>query len=954
MWLRRSQFFAAAFLLVGLMVAAPVLAQSDLAVQPTSDVVTGGSIAVPLRLDPGLNIDSISFTIQFDPAVLQATSAFTTEYTADFALITDFITTDRVQISMTSGLPLVGNGEILWVVFNAVGTAGSTSALTLTAVSLNGGMVGATTTDGQIDVVAGSAGVSVPDDALGSPGMNVFVDLDAASVNGWNDGLFELRFDPRMLQALAVSTTGLTSSFTLGFDVSTPGVLTADLGGGAGGPTAGSFLQVLFRVTGDPGDVTPLRWMQASANSSPLPIDDGLFTICADADGDGIPVCDGDCDDSNADVYPGAPEICDLLDNQCSGDPGFGMVDEGFDIDGDTFSSCGGDCDDGNAAINPLATEICDGIDDNCDGVADEGFADMDADGIADCVDCAPADPDNPRQPPVGDSLRVDKNGSSVEISWDDQGLSAPFRLYRGFHKPGTPFVYNTNCLGDALAASDAIDDLDPLPGTVFFYRVSRGTCDESSLGTDGDGAEVPNTDACPGDGGDADGDGTIEAIDTCPGLADPTQLDSDGDTHGDACDNCPMLFNRQQENLDGDGLGDACDPDDDQDGVNDDVDNCMRLVNADQADGDMDGVGDACDNCPVRANPDQLDLDGDGIGDACSGPVPAVSPLAVSYGDVEQGEFLDRIVTLTNVGNQTLTLNAVTLVGGSDPAFSLSTTPLLPTALPPGASTQATVRFTPTLLATVMGTLRMGFTDPSLLPVDVALDGTGIEPLLAIAVVVTPAVVMRPVSECTQLTATAELAGPTFVDVTSVVNWSSDDPSVASVNASGLVELLDEGVAVITAMSGAVMGQATITAQPLGNLRIAPFCGQLTPGQTFDAEITVDTDTTPLGAYTLRIVYDPAVLKITTIVGGNEPLFAAAPSVDPADLMSGDTRIAAYQSGSLQVPTGAISIATVTFEVVGAAGSASSIELIAETLAATDLSDISWTHVPVNVEVAP
>jgi formylglycine-generating enzyme required for sulfatase activity len=37
----------------------------------------------------------------------------------------------------------------------------------------------------------------------------------------------------------------------------------------------------------------------------------------------------GDCDDSNPDIFPGAPELCDGVDNQCPGEPGYGDVDEG-------------------------------------------------------------------------------------------------------------------------------------------------------------------------------------------------------------------------------------------------------------------------------------------------------------------------------------------------------------------------------------------------------------------------------------------------------------------------------------------------------------------------------------------------------------------------------------------------------------------------------------------------
>jgi hypothetical protein len=51
-----------------------------------------------------------------------------------------------------------------------------------------------------------------------------------------------------------------------------------------------------------------------------------------DADGDSYidKTCGGeDCDDSLAGVYPGAPEICDGIDNQCPGYPGYDEIEEG-------------------------------------------------------------------------------------------------------------------------------------------------------------------------------------------------------------------------------------------------------------------------------------------------------------------------------------------------------------------------------------------------------------------------------------------------------------------------------------------------------------------------------------------------------------------------------------------------------------------------------------------------
>jgi hypothetical protein len=292
-----------------------------------------------------------------------------------------------------------------------------------------------------------------------------------------------------------------------------------------------------------------------------------------DDDNDGSPDTE-DCAPTISTISPFGFEVCDGIDNNCSGE-----IDEGYpDSDNDTVADCldtdddndgvldgqdncpvvantdqansdtdllGNACDadddnDGdldfsdcaptNPAINSNAVEVCDGLDNNCKNGVDEGFPDTDGDGVADCVD-------------------NDSDGDGVLDASDNCPLIANPSQSNG----------DTDLLGDACDDDDDNDgdpdntDCEPLDASINSKAAEicdgidnncLGGADEGFVNSDGDSFAD-----CIDDDDDNDGDPDVSDCDPTNPTVSNLATEVCGNGIDDDCNELTNCFTAQKGN---------------------------------------------------------------------------------------------------------------------------------------------------------------------------------------------------------------------------------------------------------------------------------------------------------------------------------------------------------------------------------------------------------------------
>ena len=296
---------------------------------------------------------------------------------------------------------------------------------------------------------------------------------------------------------------------------------------------------------------------------SPVPVE-----VLTDSDGDGFysePGPDQDCDDENPDIFPGAEEICDYVDNNCDGSvdelgltlwfpdvdgDGYGVEAGGQDdcSPGEGWSPTPGDCQDSDAAINPDADEVCDGMDNDCDGSIDidaidalTWYEDVDQDGYG-----APETESLACEPPT-------ENSTAESGDCDD---TTPL-VFPG----GEEFCdgLDNDCDGEIdVGASDATAYYSDLDGDEYGAGEPWMLCEQAE-GTVLDNSDCDDTSdvTFPGVAVNEDSKDCMEDADG-DGYGD--LLPSDGVTPGSDCNDADAAINPSALEVEVDGVDGNCD----------------------------------------------------------------------------------------------------------------------------------------------------------------------------------------------------------------------------------------------------------------------------------------------------------------------------------------------------------------------------------------------------------
>ncbi len=460
----------------------------------------GSRVMVPVTVDPVSGALAMDLAFTFDPAVLRAVEVQKSSLTAEMSLTYNLAMPGKVDISLFGPDPLSGGGAVAWVVFEAIGATGSSTALHWIEHRINEDEIPTTADDGSVSVTAGQVSLSLPKDVVGVPGGHVVVPVTSTPRAGIGIDL-TVRFDAAVLQVAGVTkATGIPTGFVLNYSTATPGEVRISLFGTVSLTGSGPIVNIDFLVLGSIGDSSALDLARGMIDEGSIAtcLSDGLLGVCATNCSDGN-ACNGSEICSAGECVPGSPPACDD-GNVCTTDscnPATGCVYANNTAPCDDGNACttndtcsGGSCQ-GGAAVVCSDGNVC--TDDSCNPATGCVYTNN----TAPCNDgnaCTTSDTCSGGTCTGGTAL-VCNDGN---VCTDDSCNPATGCVYTNNAAPcsdGNPCTTGDTCSGGTCVGGAALvcndgnvctdDSCSPATGCV--YTNNAAPCEDGSTCTTGD-----------------------------------------------------------------------------------------------------------------------------------------------------------------------------------------------------------------------------------------------------------------------------------------------------------------------------------------------------------------------------------------------------------------------------------------------------------------------------------
>jgi PKD repeat protein len=195
---------------------------------PDATVLSGEQVTFPLSLDlPEGEVEGVDLTITYDPSIASLVQVTKGGLTTDWNLVTNTGTPGEIRVALAGAEPIQTSGELLNIVFEATGSAGDTTDLTLTQGMLDEENIPANPEHGQLAIATpAAADFTATPLSGGAPLTVVFTNTStgdyAESLWDFGDGMTSTQESPAHTYTTAGNyTVQLTVSGSGGTDTET-------------------------------------------------------------------------------------------------------------------------------------------------------------------------------------------------------------------------------------------------------------------------------------------------------------------------------------------------------------------------------------------------------------------------------------------------------------------------------------------------------------------------------------------------------------------------------------------------------------------------------------------------------------------------------------------------------------------------------------------------------------